>query len=501
MKDSLVELHPNKLVQFLDKLPEDFTKADLIKFIEHNDIRIVNFRFIAGDGRLKAVNCGINSKDQLDRVLSSGERVDGSSLFSYIDSGSSDLYIVPRFRTAFLNPFSVVPAIDILCSYYTRSGKPLPSAPEAIVKKAHDTLKQETGLSLQAMGELEYYILKDTDSLYPIASQKGYHESSPFSKTEDIRLEALAAIAQAGGRIKYGHSEVGNIRGRDQEMEQSEIEFLPVPIEDAADQIVIARWALRTVAYKHGVTVSFAPKIMVGHAGNGLHIHSLLTQDNANAMVEDNQLNDIGKKLVVGYLKLAPSLTAFGNMVPVSYLRLSPNQEAPINICWGDQNRSALVRVPLGWLNANNMVKDANPLEIDKFPDFSQSQTVEYRCADGSANVHLLLAGLAVAARHGLQQPDSLDLAEKLYVDVHASPAEEQMMQKGLPTLPGSCWDSAEHLLKDRAIYQRDGVFSPVVIDGISNQLQGYNDIHLREKLYLKGDEIRKLVAEYLHCG
>ncbi len=46
MSDPTVELHPNKIVQFLDKLPEDFTKADLTKFIEHHDIRIVNYLLI-----------------------------------------------------------------------------------------------------------------------------------------------------------------------------------------------------------------------------------------------------------------------------------------------------------------------------------------------------------------------------------------------------------------------------------------------------------------------
>ncbi len=502
MNEEHIALHPNKLVRFLDKLPGDFTKADLIRFIEHHDIRIVNYRFVGGDGRLKTINCGINSKDQLDRLLSSGERVDGSSLFSSIDSTSSDLYIVPRFRTAFLNPFSEIPAIDILCSYYTRGGRALPSAPEAVVKKAHDILKQETGLTLKAMGELEYYILKNVDPLYPIASQKGYHESTPFTKTEALRIEALNAIAQAGGNIKYGHSEVGNIRGKGQEMEQNEIEFLPVPIEDAADQIVIARWALRTVAYKYGVTVSFAPKILVGHAGNGLHIHSLLTDNYGNnVMVENKQITDTGKKLIAGYLSMAPSLTAFGNTIPVSYLRLQPNQEAPTNVSWGEQNRSALVRIPLGWLNANDMVKDANPFETDQCPDFAQSQTVEFRVPDGSANIYLLLAGLAVAARHGMQKPDALELAERLFVDNQVSHTEEKFIQTGLPTLPASCWDSAEHLIKDRAVYENDGVFSPVLIDGLARQLQLYNDKNLSEKLYLKGDEIRKLVDEYLHCG
>ncbi len=42
-------------------------------------------------------------------ILSYGERVDGSSLFAFIEAGSSDMYVIPRYRTAFLNPFSEVP--------------------------------------------------------------------------------------------------------------------------------------------------------------------------------------------------------------------------------------------------------------------------------------------------------------------------------------------------------------------------------------------------------
>lgn len=500
-ENPLVALHPNKLVQFLDKLPDEFTKADLIRFIEHHDIRLVNLRYVGGDGRLKTLNCGINSRDQLDRFLSSGERVDGSSLFDYIDSGSSDLYVIPRFKTAFLNPFSSVPALDILCSYYTRRGNPLPSAPEVVLHKANEALKSATGVALHAMGELEYYVIRDREDLYPIESQKGYHESAPFSKGETLRLEALAAVAQCGGRIKYGHSEVGRIEGKEQEMEQNEIEFLPVPLEDAADQIVVARWALRQVAYRHGVTVSFAPKVLVGHAGNGLHIHMELRSDGRNVIVDGDRISDTARKVIAGLLKLSPSITAFGNTVPISYLRLRPHQEAPTNICWGDQNRSALVRVPLGWIGANDMVKNANPLETGEFPDFSQSQTVEFRTADGSANVHLLLAGLAVAARYGMEMPDALGLAEKLYVDVNIFSREDKWIQEHLPSLPTSCRDSAESLLRDREIYEKDGVFSPVLIDGLAMKLKSYDDQDLGEQMYLKGDEIKKLVNKYLHCG
>jgi glutamine synthetase len=284
-------------------------------------------------------------------------------------------------------------------------------------------------------------------------------------------------------------------------MEQDEIEFLPVPIEDAADQIVIARWILRTAAYQRGLTVTFAPKIRVGHAGNGLHIHTEVLRDGSNVLIEANRLTDTARRVVAGYLSLAPSLTAFGNTVPPSYLRLSPAQEAPTHVCWGEQNRSALVRIPLGWLGANDMVKDANPLETGDFPDFSQSQTLEFRSPDGSANIHLLLAGLAVAARHGIEMPDALDVADRLHVSGNIFSPQAGDVREMLPRLPGSCAESAELLLRDRTIYESNAVFSPVLIDGFAEELRGHADRALLERLDPDGKEVAQLVEKYLHCG
>ncbi len=496
-----IQMNPNKLVQFLGKEPEEFTKRDIIRFIEANNIEMVNFRYVGGDGRLKALNFVINNKEQLDQLLSVGERVDGSSLFSYVDAASSDLYVIPRFKTAYVNPFSSIPALDILCSYYTHEGKPLASSPENVVRKAKEVLKVKTGMELEAMGELEYYIFSQKDQVYPVKSQEGYHESSPFSKWERLRYEAMETIAASGGRIKYGHSEVGFIDCEDRDLEQHEIEFTPVPMEDAADQIVVAKYILRMMGYKYSVPISFAPKVVVGHAGSGLHIHSKLVKGQRNMLVKNDKLSDTAKKVIAGYLRMARSLTAFGNTVPLSYLRLVPHQEAPTNVCWGDRNRSTLVRVPLGWLGVGDMVKHANPQENDGFTGSVDNQTLEFRAPDGSANIYLLLAGLAVAARHGIEMENAIEYADKLYAGVNIFKEEHKDLQEKLPQLPASCWESAESLLADRAIYEEDEVFSPMVIDGVVESLKGFNDKDLSERLYGNTGEIQKLVDEFLNCA
>lgn len=499
MKDT-VGTNMNKIAQFLGKPAKEFTRQDLLRFIEENDIEMMNFRYVAGDGRLRTLNFTITSKPQLERLLSMGERVDGSSLLPYIDAASSDLYVIPRYKTAYVNPFSPIPTLDILCSYYTNEGTRLLSSPENILRSAHEVLKNSTGLTFEAMGELEYYVFSERQELYPVINQRGYHESAPFSKWEELRCEAMHAIAQGGGQVKYGHSEVGHITEENYEMEQHEIEFLPVPVEDAADQLIIAVWMLRMIGYKYGVTISLAPKILSGHAGSGLHIHTRLSKGGKNMMVKGSQLSDMAKKTIAGYLSLAPSLTAFGNTIPTSYLRLVPHQEAPTNICWGDRNRSVLVRVPLGWLNVGSMAKDANPQEEGEYLESISNQTVEFRCPDGSANIYLLLAGLTVAARHGLEMTNALELAKKLYVDVNIFSSDQSEVQKRLPQLPTSCWQSAKSLLKDREIYQKEGVFPPMVIDEIAKKLKSYNDKDLSEKLHGKKEEIKKLIDEFLHC-
>ena len=273
MSDDKIKLNANQVVAFLQKSPQEFTKADIMRFVEDNGIKMVNFLYPGGDGKLKTLNFVITDRAYLDTILTYGERVDGSSLFSFIEASSSDLYVLPRFATAFVDPFAEIPTLDMLCSFFDKDGHPFESSPEHTLRKAAQAFTQVTGMQFHAMGELEYYVIQEDDGLFPARDQHGYHESAPYVKTGSFRQQCMSYIAQAGGQIKYGHSEVGNFHQDGLIYEQNEIEFLPVPVLQAADQLMVAKWIIRNVAYSHGLDVTFAPKITTGKAGSGLHIH------------------------------------------------------------------------------------------------------------------------------------------------------------------------------------------------------------------------------------
>ena len=501
MTQEELKLNPNRLVQFLQKPMREFTKADILRVIEEFEIEMIKFRYMANDGRLKTLNFVINSLQHADEILTSGERVDGSSLCPFLEAGSSDLYVIPRFRTAFLDPFAELPTLDLLCNFYTKDGEPFEMAPEYTLAKAGKAFRETTGgMEVEVMGELEYYVIAPKEEQYLTADQRGYHASSPFCKFENFRTEAMKLIAESGGLIKYGHSEVGNFCVGDTMYEQNEIEFLPTTLEDAADQLVIAKWIMRTLGYQYGITVTFAPKITVGKAGSGMHIHTRISKDGKNMYISENGLTEVAHKAIAGILNLAGSLTAFGDTNPTSYFRLVPHQEAPTNICWGDRNRSAMVRVPLGWTKGSgNMMAHCNPLEKNEEVDFSYKQTIELRTPDGSANVYLLLAGMTVAARHGFEMENAVQYAKDRYVSVNIFEHEEVL--KRLDVLPDSCAASADLLERDRAIYEEKGIFAPALIDGILKELRSYNDRTLRAEIGNDPEKILSLVESFMHCG
>lgn len=499
--EKTIEMNANPLVGYFRKPASCFTKADIIAFIREKEIRMIDFMYPAEDGRVKTLNFMINDLAYLETIFTDGERVDGSSLFpSFIEAENSDLYVVPRFSTAFVSPFSEIPTLCMLCSFFNKKGEPFDCSPEQTLHRAAVAFTESTGMTFEAMGELEYYVIAEDNGLFPAVNQRGYHESEPFAKFNEFRKKCMAFIAQAGGQIKYGHSEVGNFTQDGKVFEQNEIEFLPCPAETAADQLVIAKWIIRNLAYSQGLDVTFAPKITVGKAGSGLHVHMRMMKDGKNCMIKSNVLSEEARRAIAGMMVLAPSITAFGNKTPVSYFRLVPHQEAPTNVCWGDCNRSVLVRVPLGWTSGKDMSAQVNRLEKEVHNDTTMKQTVEMRSPDGSADIYQLMAGLCVACRHGLelQKEEALKIADDNYVGLEDR-GKDALAR--FEQLPDSCVSSADWLERQRTIYENKGVFSSRMIDGIIRTLRGFDDTCLRESVEKNAAQLQELVRSSFYCG
>lgn len=473
----------------LDKPSTDFTRDDLLDFLVRRQIEIISFHYTALDGKLKELKLPVSSLARAERVLAEGERADGSSIFpGVVETGASDVYLVPVYRSAFVNPFEPH-TLSFICRFFDRDGNLAPFAPDNILHRAVTQLHDHTGLQLRALGELEFYLISENSAaFYPSEPQRGYHASAPFVKSGEVLDEMLRLLEQITGAVKYGHGEVGwipSIESQNPELsgktaEQFEIEFLPLPAQDCADALVLARWLIRNVAYRHGRLATFTPKLEEGAAGSGMHFHLELLRNRRNVMTSrDGKLSAEALTLIGGLCKHADVLTAFGNTTAASYLRLVANQEAPTKIYWSDMNRSALIRVPLGWAGIGSLADQINPpsAAIDEL----SRQTVELRTPDGSAVVHLLLAAIAKVAETAFQETDSIEIAQQRYV--RSTGPSDSTHVRSLPTLPTSCAQAAELLEHARSGLLPDDVFPDQLIQQVLRELRNEDDAQLASRL------------------
>jgi glutamine synthetase len=476
----------------MTKKSDSIEKEDVVKFVSEKRIKILNLCHVPEDGRLKTLSFSVSDAKRVNEILELGERVDGSCLFSCIDPDMSDIYIMPKLSTAFLNPFSAVPTLTILCRYLDENGNPLEIAPENILLRARERLLSSTGVELNVLAELEFYIIHrlETENTFSGVPERNYHESSPFTEFEHLRNEILVTLTDVGITTKYGHAEAGKVLCKDGTvMEQHEIEFLPQDSIRMAETVTVAKWVIRNICAKHDVSVSFSPKVALEHAGNGMHIHVCGLKNGKNTVVSlSGNLSVEAKKMIGGILKFAPSLTAFANPIPVSYLRIVSRQEAPMNLCWGTRNRSALIRIPLWWnfKTEKEIAAKADPCRC----------TFEFRGSDPSANTYLLLAGITTAVEYGLtNSEETLQIAEESHVE------KTVKKRRSFRRLPQSCSESAGNLERDRRYYEADGVFPRTVIDATLKKLKSYRDATLLQKLRTDPQKAEELLLKHLHCG
>jgi glutamine synthetase len=445
----------------LGKSRQEWSADDLVDLFRQRELRILSLMHVGGDGWLKTLDFVPRSVGHLRDVVQGGERADGSQLFARagILPLASDIVLRPRIQSAFLDPFSELPTLVLLCGHQGRDGRPLPQSPDTILQRAQERLRDETGAELWALGEVEYFLGKRSDEhdIYG-AAERGYHAVAPFVFGQKIRRRAMALLADLGVPVKYGHSEAGYIKAVQAEgmiWEQHEIELSLQPLPAAADSVLLTQWVLRSLAHEHGMQCSTDPMMQKGHAGNGLHFHLSPVVDGKHQPVRlpDGALAGHARGLIAGLVRVGAALMAFGNRVDGSFARLVQGKEAPKTIVWGDYDRSALIRLPVV-----ATTEDGRPVS---------PPTVEFRLPDGSALPHLLLAGAAQAMVEGLEVPDLDDLLERTAAKNAGAGADAGHR------VPWNAIEVADELLRQRAVLEAGEVFPEVLVDRAVERLRG----------------------------
>jgi glutamine synthetase len=427
--------------------------------ILEKDIKFLDLKYSDLPGRLRHVTLPL---EQVEHAVKEGVGFDSSAVAGFRSVESGDMVLKPDLDSAFVDPFSREPTVTCFAEIYESDGKRrYERDPRAILQRAIAALKKETHADeVMVRPEFEFYLFNkaefwtdDSSAAYRIETDElkhddpsgfslfkgpAYHVAPPFDRSSDFRSELSLLMAGCGVPVKYHHHEGGRYS-------QVEVEPVFMPAMRSADGIMLSKYLVRNLAFKHDKSATFMPKPIFGEAGSGMHLHmflqkrrgegdgtSLFGDEKAAAKLSPMALHYIG-----GIMNHAPSLCALTNPSTNSYRRLVPGYEAPVLVFFSVANRTAAIRIP-GYVTK------------------AAEMAIEYRIPDATANPYLSLAAVLMAGLDGIRT--KADPGQPLS-------GRLDLREPGKKAVPFSLVRALDELKKDSAYLAHDGVFSKETID------------------------------------
>jgi len=391
----------------------DPAKKDMLSKVKSDGIKFVHLQFTDILGILKSVAVPV---ERLEDILDKGIWFDGSSIEGFARISESDMFLQPDISTYRVIPWKSqeYKVARFICDVFTPDGNPYVGDPRGILKKAVAEAKKE-GFSYFTGPEVEFFLLKkDGEKITTIPHDVGgYFDYSPLDLASEIRRDIIIALEALGMTVEMSHHEVGP--------GQHEIDVKYGDALSSADNVITLKYTIKAIAQKYGLHATCMPKPIFGVNGSGMHVHQSLFDSKGNNVFFDAsnkyKLSKVAYSFIAGQLKHSRAMSSVLAPTVNSYKRLVPGYEAPVYVCWGQVNRSALIRIP-------------------RFsPGRELATRAELRCPDPSCNPYLAFAVMLKAGMDGIK--NNMVPPESTEEDVYGFDSEA-LKKRNIATLPSS---------------------------------------------------------------
>lgn len=400
------------------------------KYVQEHEIKYILAQFVDIHGVAKTK---VVPSAHLDMIVNPGAGFAGFAVWGY-GMGPHGPDLMGKGDLSTLTAIGWMPGFArIACDGYVND-KPYEYDSRVVCGSALKNFEKETGYQFYSGLEPEFFLLKQdpvTKGLAPAFDidvlEKPCYDYQGFTAAADFIAEMVQCLIDCGLDIyQIDHEDANG---------QFEINFQYTDALRMADNYILFKMAATSLAKKHGLLCSFMPKPFSDRTGNGMHMHVSVGNEKEGNVFEDASdanglgLSKLAYQFLGGILKHSRALAAITNPSVNSYKRLvvggaaSGATWAPVFISYGDNNRTATVRVPYGHL--------------------------EIRSCDSSANPYLATAAVIAAGLDGIK--NDIDPGKPLNINMYDT-TDEERAKLGVEYLPQSLTEAIQCLEADEVV-------------------------------------------------
>ena len=300
-----------------------------------------------------------------------GDYVEDDIYYELLDPADIDMICRPDANAVFLVPWAIEPTAQVIHDTYDKQGNPIELSPRNVLKKVLK-LYADRGWQPIVAPEMEFYLTKRSDDPdYPLQPPIG-RSGRPEIGRQSFSIEAANEFDPLFEDV-YDWCE---LQGLDLDTlihedgpAQMEINFRHGDALDLADQITVFKRTLREAALKHNVAATFMAKPVADEPGSAMHLHQSVVDIATGKPVfvdADGNKSQLFLHHIGGLQKYIPKLLPMFAPNVNSFRRFLPDTSAPVNVEWGEENRTVGLRVPTSSPDAMRVENrlpgaDANP--------------------------------------------------------------------------------------------------------------------------------------------
>ena len=437
--------------------PKTDPKA-VLEFARHNNVQMLDLRFTDMPGLWHHVSFPISQLTE--ESFTDGFGMDGSSIRGWAAIHESDMLLIPDAARYFLDPFTEVPTLVMVCDVIDPVTKQRYDRDPRYIATKTEIYLTSTGIADTAYfgAEAEFFIFdsvrfdqNEHEGYYFVDAEEGrwnsgrvesnlgyrprykegYFPVPPTDHYQDLRTDMALALQSCGIDVECHHHEVATGG-------QTEIDLRFDSLLRSADNMMLYKYVVKNVANQAGKTVTFMPKPLFQDNGSGMHTHQSLWKDGSPLFAGDGYagLSQLALWYIGGLIKHGPALSAIIAPTTNSYKRLVPGFEAPVNLAYSRRNRSAAIRIPM-------------------YSASAKAKRAEFRPPDPSCNPYLGFAAMLMAGIDGVE--NRIDPGAPLDKDIYDLGPEELTK---VQSMPGSLEAALDALSRDCQFLMKGDVFT-----------------------------------------
>lgn len=395
-----------------------YTKEDIIRIVEEEDVEFIRLQFVDIFGLLK--NMAVTAT-QLDSVLDNRCTFDGAAVNGFGTMHVDELVLVPDLDTFTIFPWRPQRGrvARFICDVEYPDGTPFMADSRCILKQVIERAEKE-GYTLNVGPESEFFLFDTTEDGEPTTktSEKGgFFDIGPVDAGENARRDIVLSLSEMGFEMESSY--------HSNEASQHHIDFKFDDGIHTADNIMTYKLTVRTVAKRHGLHATFMPKPNYGKKGSAMFFNMFLCKEGKNIFSNPEEEYGLSKDayyFMGGIMRHIKGMTLINNPIINSYKRLVPGYNAPVNISWSRKNRTPLMRI--------TSTGEMGP-------------RVTLRSPDGACNPYLVLAGCLAAGLDGIRN----QIEPPMCID-------EQEDKQDFDILPRTLLEAIQEFEKDEFLHE-----------------------------------------------